>query len=236
MRMPKVKRHQEMKHKILKIVKMLRILIIALFFFFAGETTFAQSQDSVFNNENFLRESVRIVLKDNFSDFPESRNKLIFLEAEKKHQAFWLLEEELLSFLKELNYDVGLSGNQKFDFSEGFIEKDSWKLSYRVLELKLSYPKLKSTGFLKEKIVIRRAYLNLYFRLTDLSSGKILWTKKMEDKREDEIKKGWIKNLNNETYPFLSPQLPQSNLEKYLEPAMVAFFVGGLVYLFFANR
>ncbi len=222
--------HQEM------ILKNLKILVITTFFFIATNTTFAQSPDSVLNHEKFLRESIRMVLKDNFSDFPKNGNRLIFLEKDVKHPAFWLLEEELFSFLKELNYAVGLYRNQKFNFSEGLAEKDSWKLSYRVLELRLLYPQVKSTGFLKEKIVIRRSSLNFYFRLTDLSSGKILWTRKVEDKREDQIKKGWVKNLNNEDYPFLSPQIPQSNLEKYLEPAMVAFFVGGLVYLFFANR
>ncbi|KPL02304.1 MAG: hypothetical protein AMJ90_06160 [candidate division Zixibacteria bacterium SM23_73_2] len=203
--------------------------VLVLFYFFINSIS-AQSPDSVSNNERFLSQSIRIALKGNFSDFPKNQNNLIFLEKEENHPAFWLLEKELYSFLQELNCQVGIQTNDKIRV------KDSWRLSYRVLNLKLSYPEIKSTGFLKEKKVTRRSDLNFFFRLTDQNSGKILWTKKVEDSREDQVKKGWVKSLNNQDYPFLSPQLPQSKLEKYLEPAVVAFFVGGLVYLFFANR
>jgi hypothetical protein len=84
--------------------------------------------------------------------------------------------------------------------------------------------------------VTRRAQLNLSFRLEEKENGKVLWTKRETEERSDMVKKQNIKYLNNNSYSFLSPPLPEDSQAKYVEPAMVAAVVGGLIYLFFANR
>jgi hypothetical protein len=50
------------------------------------------------------------------------------------------------------------------------------------------------------------------------------------------IPKEVIPIIQSEQYSFLSPKLPENTTGKYLEPALVAAVVGGLVYLFFASR
>jgi hypothetical protein len=82
----------------------------------------------------------------------------------------------------------------------------------------------------------RKANLNVSFRLEEKESGKVLWSKRETEERSDIVKKQTIKYLNNDSYSFLSPPLPEDSQAKYIEPALVAAVVGGLIYLFFANR
>jgi hypothetical protein len=209
------------------ILKRVSIFLFLILFF----PPLASTQE-VKNNEAFLRDAVKEFLKESFQDFPASTSQNIFIEKEADHPAGWLLEEELSSFLISSYYSVCLTRN----FDSASVHPNSQNLFYRIIDLKLEYPEMKSRGFLKEKLVTRKAYLNLSFQLTEGSSGKIIWTRRDAREYSDVIKKGMFKKLNNPAYPFLSPPLPESSLSKYLEPALVTTVVGGLVYLFFANR
>ena len=188
-------------------------------------------QESPPANEEFLREALRSLFEQTFKDFPEANSKFVFLKTEEDHPANWLLEDELVTYLLSLNYQVGMSSP---DSNYNLPESNS--LFYRIIELKLDYPKVKRKSFLGEKLVTRRASINLSFRLEDKTSGKVLWSKRGKEEKSDLVKKKMIKSLNNESYPFLSPALSSDLQSKYLEPALVATVVGGLIYLFFANR
>jgi hypothetical protein len=102
--------------------------------------------------------------------------------------------------------------------------------------MKLSYPQVKRKGFFGPKWLTRKANLNVSFRLEEKESGKVLWSKRETEQRSDMVEKQTIKYLNNDSYSFLSPPLPEDSQAKYIEPALVAAVVGGLIYLFFANR
>jgi hypothetical protein len=183
------------------------------------------------SNEEFLRESVRGVFHRAFLDFPRSESKLVWVNSEEENDANWLLEDELISYLHSLDFHVALHpGNGQKETPEG------WSLFYQIIELKLSYPQVKRKGFLGRKLVTRKAKLNFSFRLEEQESGKVLWTKRETEEKSDVIEKQAIKSLNNNSYPFLSPPLPEDLQTRYLEPALVAAVVGGLIYLFFANR
>ena len=208
---------------------LIRISIFLFLILFFSPLVFAQE---VKNNETFLRDAIKEFLKESLADFPAVTSQNIFIEKEAQYPAGWLLEEELSSFLISSRYSVSLIGN----FDSVSVHPDSRNLFYRIIDLKLEYPEIKSRGFLKETLVTRKAYLNLSFQLTEGNGGKIIWSKREVKEYSDVIKKGMFKILNNPAYPFLSPSLPESSLSKYLEAALVTAVVGGLVYLFFANR
>ena len=190
-----------------------------------------QKKENPVSNEEFLRESVRTLLHKAFLDFPQGESRFICLNSEEENPANWLLEDELLSYLQSLNFQVALHpGSVQNEFP------GSWSLFYRIIQMKLSYPKVKRKGFFGHKLVTREAKLNVSFRLEEKGSGKVLWTKRETEERSDVVKKQTIKYLNNDSYSFLSPPLPQDLQAKYIEPALVAAVVGGLIYLFFANR
>jgi hypothetical protein len=188
-----------------------------------------QKKENLVSNEEFLRGSVRNLLHKAFLDFPKGKTGFIFVNSEDS--ANWLLEDELTSYLQSLNFQVTLHpANGQSEAPE------AWSLFYRIIKMELSYPQVKRKGFLGPKLVTRKAKLNLSFRLEEKRSGGILWTKRETEEQSDVVKKEAIKYLNNNSYSFLSPPLPEDSKAKYVEPALVAAVVGGLVYLFFANR
>ena len=215
--------------------KIIRILLIIFLTISLPLQVFAEKKDQkkedLVSNEEFLRESVSILLDKAFLDFPRGEPRFICLNSEEENPANWLLEDELVSYLQSLNFQVALhpDGGQN-EFS------GSWSLFYRIIQMKLSYPQVKRKGFFGHKLVTREAKLNVSFRLEEKGSGKVLWTKRETEERSDVVKKQTIKYLNNDSYSFLSPPLPQDLQAKYIEPALVAAVVGGLIYLFFANR
>ena len=188
-------------------------------------------QENPPSNEEFLRESIRSLLGRSFADFPQAFSKFLLLKAEEDHPANWLLEGELVSYLLSSNYQVALHSTEP---NSNLLESQS--LFYRIIEMSLEYPKVKRKGFFGERIVTRKAWLNLSFRLEDNATGRVLWTKRGKEERSDLIKKNKIKSINNQSYPFLSPSLPGDSQSRFIEPALVVAVVGGLIYLFFANR
>ncbi len=190
-----------------------------------------EKQETPLSNEEFLRESVRSLFQEAFFDFPRSESRFVLVSPEDEDRANWLLEDELISYLRSLDFQVALhtGGGQK-------ETPKAWSLFYQIIEMKLSYPQVKRKGFFGHKLVTREAKLNLSFRLEEKESGKVLWTKRETAEKFDVVEKQAIEFLNNNSYPFLSPPLPEDMQTRYLEPALVAAVVGGLIYLFFANR
>ena len=215
--------------------KVILILLVIFLTISIPVQTFAdkneQKKENLISNEEFLRESVRILLHKAFLDFPRAESRFIFVNSEEKNPANWLLEDELVSYLHSLNFQLALHPSTR----QNELPK-GWSLFYRIIEMKLSYPQVKRKGFFGHKLVTRKAKLNLSFRLEEKESGKVLWTKRETEERLDVVKKTTIKYLNNDSYSFLSPPLPEDPQTKYIEPALVAAVVGGLIYLFFANR
>jgi len=190
-----------------------------------------QEKENPVSNEEFLRESVRVLLGKTFLDFPRTESTFIFVNPEEEDSANWLLEDELVSYLQSLNFQVALHPGG----GQNELPK-AWSLFYRIIQMNLSYPQVKRKGFFGPKWLTRKANLNVSFRLEEKESGKVLWSKRETEERSDIVKKQTIKYLNNDSYSFLSPPLPEDSQAKYIEPALVAAVVGGLIYLFFANR
>lgn len=188
-------------------------------------------QENPPSNEEFLRESVRSLLAGTFGGFPDDKSQLLRLRSEGEHPANWLLEDELVSYLVSSEYEVAL----KLGTSEGTMQ-ESQSLFYRIIEMNLRYPEVKRQGFLGGRRVVRRAVVNLSFRLEDETTGRVLWSERVKEESSDLVERSMVQSVNNKTYPFLSPSLPDDLQSRYLEPALVVAVVGGLIYLFFANR
>jgi hypothetical protein len=195
-----------------------------------GQTNESE-EENLPSNEEFLRQSIRSLFERTFDDFPEVGSSFLLLQPEREHPANWLLEDELVSFLFSMKYQVALRSSEPVGNS-----RESNSLFYRIIEMRLDYPKVKRRGFLGARMVSRRSYLNLSFRLEDASTGKVLWTRREQEESSDLVKRSRIKSLNNDSYPILSPSLPDDPQSRFLEPALVAVVVGGLIYLFFASR
>lgn len=212
--------------------RLLKSLPLFLLLFCSAQIVNGQVKTGLKTNEIFLRESIRELLQQTFTDFPGGRPELIFIHSESDNPASWLVEQELTSYLTSRDFEVALPQPElKSEISGNF-----WNLGYRIIELRLEYPKVKSKGLFGRKSVIRQSNLNLSFRLMEKDTGRILWTKTKGQTKTDQIPKKTIPAVENEQYAFLSPRLPESTISKYVEPALVAAVVGGLVYLFFASR
>ena len=183
------------------------------------------------SNEEFLRQCVKSLFERTFDDFPEAGSRLLLLQPEREHPANWLLQDELISFLLSMKYQVALGSSET-----GGNSGESNSLFYRIIEMRLDFPEARRKGLLGARMVSRRSHLNLSFRLEDKSTGKVLWTRRGQEESSDLVKRSMVESLNNESYPILSPSLPDDPQSRFLEPALVAVVVGGLIYLFFASR
>lgn len=183
------------------------------------------------SNEEFLRNSIGSLLERTFNDFPSDKSGLLLLKSEEEHPAGWLLEDELVSYLVSSDYPVALpSAAPSLNLQESNF------LFYRIIDMTLTYPQVRRKGFLGTRILTRTAKLNLSFRLEDGATGKVLWSQKGKEEQSDQIKRSQVASVNNKTYPFLSPSLPDDPQSRLLEPVLLVAVTGGLIYLFFANR
>ncbi len=215
--------------------KILRVLLVLLSLLGITSITRAEdhtvSRDIPPSNEEFLRGAIRSLLEETWADFPENPSDFLILKAEVDRPENWLLEDELLTYLLSINRQVGLS---TADSNRHLPE--SKLLFYRIIDLKLDYPKTQRRGIWGRRSVTRRAWMVLSFREEDQTTGKVLWSHRGEQEKTDIIQPSWIKSLSNQSYPFLCPSFSSDPLSRYVEPVLVTTIIGGLVYLFFANR
>jgi hypothetical protein len=173
-----------------------------------------------------LRQTIKEVLEDCLKEAPID-SQIVWIKEEGENPSAWIVSEEIVSFLSKRG-PVGIGREE-----EG--RSPSPILSYRVIKLNLEYPEIKRKKLFGKSLVKREAQVGLSFNLTD-SEGKVLWNNRGERKNSDLLRKEELLSLNNRQYLFLCPEIPQSTWGKYLEPAVVTVVVGGLIYLFFANR
>ena len=85
------------------------------------------------------------------------------------------------------------------------------------------------------KRVDRRASVRIRTTLTD-QTGRVLWVGEAERGHEDEIDYGNVAQLEEGTYQFNRPVVPESGWGKIVEPVFVTGIIVGLIYLFFSNQ
>lgn len=200
-------------------------VLFSAFILFSSES-FAQEKIVSVSNEAFLRQTIKDVLEDCLKDAPLD-SQMVWVGEEGENPSAWIVREEVVSFLSKRG-PVGIK-------KEVDQESSSPVLSYRIIKLSLQYPEIEKKKLFGKSWIKRESEVAMSFNLTD-AEGKILWDRRGERKNSDLLKREELASLNNRQYPFLCPEVPQSSWGKYLEPAAVTVVVGGLIYLFFANR
>jgi len=201
-----------------------KVLLLALIL--SSSRSFAQEKIVSLSNEAFLRQTIKDVLEDCLKDAPLD-SQMVWVREEGENPSAWIVREEIISFLSRRG-PVGIK-------KEEDQESSSPVLSYRIIKLNLEYPEIKKKKLFGKGWIKRESDVAISFNLS-AADGKILWDKRGERKNSDLLKREELASLNNRQYPFLCPEVPQSSWGKYLEPAAVTVVVGGLIYLFFANR
>jgi hypothetical protein len=197
-----------------------------------GKNIFAEEK-AILTNEEFLREGVKSFLEKAWVDFPQIELKEILLYSAEKNPANWLVEQEILSFLIIKGFRVHFRSE---NFSADSSLPSDFNLSFRIVDLKVTYPKIRGSGIFKKREVQREEKISLYLQLTQMKDNSVLWLKQGEEIMSDWLKKSQLSQVGNENYSFLNPPAPSGFKEKILEPALITAIAGGLVYLFFANR
>jgi len=212
------------KHKPKRISFWIKVFLSVSIFF--SSKSLAQEKIVPPSNEVFLRQTIKDVLADCLTDAPID-SQMVWVKEEGENQSAWIINEEMVSFLSRRG-PVGIGKDESGN-------SPSLTLSYRIIKLSLEYPEIKRKKLFGKSWITRESQIAISFSLSD-ADGKILWSKRGEKKNSDLLRKEELLSLNNKQYPFLSPQVPESTWGKYAEPAVVTVVVGGLIYLFFANR
>lgn len=135
------------------------------------------------------------------------------------HAANWVLDHVLSERLLARGFAVTL------DSTAG----GSARLAYRILDLGIS-----GRSGLGGGTVERRARASLAF---SLSRGDTLqWQQESGAVLRDRVPRNRLELLGNAAYPFTKAELEERSFGRFVEPFIVSTVLGGLIYLFFANR
>lgn len=188
-------------------------------------------------NETFLREMVFELLNKSVWEVMPQTGDTLYLAEEGKHPGSWLLKEELLShFIMQNKKEVFLLDSTGSSNLASPSSESREILRYRLTELEVSYPRAERENFLGKKFIVRQGKVAAFFYLVNATSGEVLWQNRGENVKFDKIGADDLKKVENGNFSFLSGELPSGATKKYVEPAIVTAVVGGLIYLFFANR
>lgn len=108
-------------------------------------------------------------------------------------------------------------------------------LHYQNVVFDLQYLDSHRSFMIGGKRVDRRASVRIRTTLTD-ETGRVLWVGEAERDHQDEIDYGEAARLEQGTYKFNRPVVPESGWGKIVEPVFVTGIIVGLIYLFFSNQ
>jgi len=113
----------------------------------------------------------------------------------------------------------------------------SWAvLGYDILGLEFEYKKGKSRGFLRQHMIKRALDARIRVTATQAMDGAIVAQEDISVGYSDEIDPAAVELAKSPDIPELAPRAQGSGWARIVEPVVVTAAVGGLVYLFFANR
>jgi hypothetical protein len=139
------------------------------------------------------------------------------------------------AFVQEMR-DAGLRVAADVPAKDGAAPQGRYRLSYQIIRLSLSYPRISRKWLLGPREVEREARADVFAQFTDLSTGDILWTKESHKTYTDRIGYARLASVEDAQYDFTRPPHSEFKMSRLFEPIIVGGIVAGLVYLFFSNQ
>ncbi len=121
-------------------------------------------------------------------------------------------------------------------FVDAIAGESTNNLTYDVLGFDFDYEKGTSRGFLRKPMIKREFAARLRITMSRSVEGSILGFEEIAVSYVDNIDPRFADLVKSRDIPELAPDLPSSGWTKIAEPVIVTAAIGGLVYLFFANR
>lgn len=159
------------------------------------------------------------------------------------------LKSNCCADIGSMRLDVAESGLER-PISSGLIEafrsrgiavvsgagESSVKIGYNILGFDFAYKKGKSRGFMRKPMIKRVLEARIRMTVTRLMDGVIVGQEDIFAGYNGEIDPEAVNFVKSVDIPALAPNPPGSGWARIVEPIVVTAAVGGLVYLFFANR
>ena len=111
-----------------------------------------------------------------------------------------------------------------------------YRLSYQIIRLSLSYPRIARKWWLGPREVARAARADIFIQFINLTTGDIVWVRESHKTYSDTIDYSLIKSVEDAQYDFTRPPHSEFKMTRLFEPLIVGGIVVGLVYLFFSNQ
>lgn len=145
----------------------------------------------------------------------------------------FVLENAFVMEMRSAGMKLAIEAPKK----EGAVaQSGNYRLSYQIVRLSLSYPRISRKWWLGSKMVDRAAQADVFVQFIDLATGDIAWVKEIHKEYRDTIDYSQLKLVEEAQYDFTKPSRSEFKMTKLLEPLVVGGIVIGLVYLFFSNQ
>lgn len=112
----------------------------------------------------------------------------------------------------------------------------AYRLSFQIIRMSLTYPKISRRYWLGAKEVERNAEIDIFAQLIDMGSGDIVWVGDTQKDYDDVIGYSLLERVEDPEYGFTRPERKELRWSRLIEPMVVGGVVVGLVYLFFSNQ
>ena len=112
----------------------------------------------------------------------------------------------------------------------------AYRLSFQIIRMNLTYPKISRRYWLGKKEVERSAEIDVFAQLIDMQSGDIVWVGDTHKDHEDIIGYSMLEKVEDPEFGFTRPERKELRWSRLIEPMVVGGVVVGLVYLFFSNQ
>jgi hypothetical protein len=145
----------------------------------------------------------------------------------------FVLENAFVREMRDAGIRLAIEASKK---DETIATSGSYRISYQIVRLSLSYPKISRKWLLGSKRVARAARADVFVQFIDLATGDIVWVKEVHKEYNDTIDYSKLKLVEEAQYDFTRPSRSEFKMTKLLEPLVVGGIVVGLVYLFFSNQ
>jgi hypothetical protein len=116
------------------------------------------------------------------------------------------------------------------------VVKGDYRLSYQIVRLNLTYPRVSRSWGFGSKKVTRQVRADVFVQFVNLATGDVDWVKEVHKEYRDTIPYSALRQVEEAQYDFTRPPHSEFKMTRLLEPLVVGGIVVGLVYLFFSNQ